>query len=70
MVTALGRKSWYVLLYSLGFFFIGTIRIKQKGQGIALYAPSHGLQEVYYDTDQWKVRQNVTDQYMGTLNET
>nr|APB93354.1 vitellogenin 3 [Ctenopharyngodon idella] len=33
----------------------GTIRIKQKGQGIALYAPSHGLQEVYYDTDQWKI---------------
>ncbi|ROL40725.1 Vitellogenin [Anabarilius grahami] len=33
----------------------GTIRIKQKGQGIALYAPSHGLQEVYYDTEQWKI---------------
>ncbi|XP_048022033.1 vitellogenin isoform X2 [Megalobrama amblycephala] len=33
----------------------GTIRIEKKGQGIALYAPSHGLQEVYCDTDQWKI---------------
>ncbi|XP_043079840.1 vitellogenin [Puntigrus tetrazona] len=33
----------------------GTIRIKQKGQGIALYAPGHGLQEVYYASDQWMV---------------
>uniref|UniRef100_A0A8C1QXD2 Si:dkey-4c23.3 n=1 Tax=Cyprinus carpio TaxID=7962 RepID=A0A8C1QXD2_CYPCA len=33
----------------------GTIRIEQKGQGIALYAPGHGLQEVYYTSDQWMV---------------
>ncbi|KAF4097788.1 hypothetical protein G5714_021796 [Onychostoma macrolepis] len=33
----------------------GTIRIEQKGQGIALYAPGHGLQEVYYANDQWMV---------------
>ncbi|XP_067252451.1 vitellogenin [Chanodichthys erythropterus] len=33
----------------------GSIRIEKKGQGIALYAPSHGLQEVYCDTDQWKI---------------
>ncbi|XP_073699963.1 vitellogenin [Garra rufa] len=33
----------------------GTIRIEQKGQGIALYAPGHGLQEVYYASDQWMV---------------
>ncbi|XP_050959598.1 vitellogenin [Labeo rohita] len=33
----------------------GTIRIEQKRQGIALYAPGHGLQEVYYDSDQWMV---------------
>ncbi|KAG1928327.1 vitellogenin [Pimephales promelas] len=33
----------------------GTIRIEQKGQGVALYAPGHGLQEVYYSSDQWKI---------------
>uniref|UniRef100_A0A673KR31 Vitellogenin-like n=1 Tax=Sinocyclocheilus rhinocerous TaxID=307959 RepID=A0A673KR31_9TELE len=33
----------------------GTIQIEQKGQGIALYAPGHGLQEVYYTSDQWMV---------------
>ncbi|KAL1251197.1 hypothetical protein QQF64_018993 [Cirrhinus molitorella] len=33
----------------------GTIRIEQKGQGIALYAPGHGLQEVYYSSDKWMI---------------
>ncbi|XP_016298359.1 vitellogenin [Sinocyclocheilus anshuiensis] len=33
----------------------GTIQIEHKGQGIALYAPGHGLQEVYYTSDQWMV---------------
>ncbi|XP_016117854.1 vitellogenin-like, partial [Sinocyclocheilus grahami] len=33
----------------------GTIKIEQKGQGIALHAPGHGLQEVYYTSDQWMV---------------
>uniref|UniRef100_A0A8C1QXD4 Si:dkey-4c23.3 n=1 Tax=Cyprinus carpio TaxID=7962 RepID=A0A8C1QXD4_CYPCA len=39
----------------VAFFDVGTIRIEQKGQGIALYAPGHGLQEVYYTSDQWMV---------------
>ncbi|XP_026091760.1 vitellogenin [Carassius auratus] len=33
----------------------GSIRIEQKRQGIALYAPGHGLQEVYYTNDEWMV---------------
>ncbi|XP_034529933.1 vitellogenin 2 [Notolabrus celidotus] len=32
------------------------IQIRQKGQGIALHAPSHGLQEVYFDLNTWKVK--------------
>ncbi len=39
-----------------GFFNPG---IEQKGQGIALYAPCHGLQEVYYASDQWMVSQKM-----------
>lgn len=42
-----------------GFFNAGTIRIEQKGQSIALYVPGHGLQEVYYASDQWMVSQKM-----------
>nr|ADZ57173.1 vitellogenin Ab [Morone saxatilis] len=34
----------------------GQIQIRQRGEGIALYAPSHGLQEVYYDLNALKVK--------------
>uniref|UniRef100_UPI0037E7E08B vitellogenin-2-like n=1 Tax=Semicossyphus pulcher TaxID=241346 RepID=UPI0037E7E08B len=34
----------------------GKIQIRQRGQGIALHAPSHGLQEVYFDLNAWKVK--------------
>ncbi|KAM7011967.1 LOW QUALITY PROTEIN: vitellogenin 2 [Tautogolabrus adspersus] len=34
----------------------GKIQIIQRDQGIALHAPSHGLQEVYFDLNTWKVK--------------
>ncbi|XP_055772178.1 vitellogenin-like [Salvelinus fontinalis] len=34
----------------------GSIKIKRKGEGVSLYAPSHGLQEVYFDKDSWKIK--------------
>uniref|UniRef100_A0A3B4XY36 Vitellogenin-2-like n=1 Tax=Seriola lalandi dorsalis TaxID=1841481 RepID=A0A3B4XY36_SERLL len=34
----------------------GKIQIRQKGEGIALHAPSHGLQEVYFDLNALKVK--------------
>ncbi|TMS20751.1 Vitellogenin-2 [Larimichthys crocea] len=34
----------------------GKIQIRQRGHGIALFAPSHGLQEVYFDLNAWKVK--------------
>ncbi|XP_049442915.1 vitellogenin-2-like isoform X2 [Epinephelus fuscoguttatus] len=34
----------------------GKIQIKQRGEGIALHAPSHGLQEVYLDLNALKVK--------------
>ncbi|XP_071386639.1 vitellogenin-2-like isoform X5 [Centroberyx affinis] len=34
----------------------GKIQIRQRGEGIALHAPSHGLQEVYFDLNTWKVK--------------
>ncbi|XP_051231932.1 vitellogenin-2 [Dicentrarchus labrax] len=34
----------------------GQIQIRQRGEGIALYAPSHGLQEVYFDLNALKVK--------------
>ncbi len=46
-------------VHLLDFFNVGTIQIEQKGQGIALYAPGHGLQEVYYASDQWMVSQKM-----------
>ncbi|KAI7791431.1 putative vitellogenin [Triplophysa rosa] len=33
----------------------GNIQIVKKGQGISLYAPDYGLQEVFYATGQWKI---------------
>uniref|UniRef100_A0A674F735 Vitellogenin n=1 Tax=Salmo trutta TaxID=8032 RepID=A0A674F735_SALTR len=33
-----------------------SIKIKRKGEGISLYAPSHGLQEVYFDKNSWKIK--------------
>ncbi|XP_056132380.1 vitellogenin-2-like [Lampris incognitus] len=32
------------------------IQIKQRGEGIALHAPSHGLQEIYLDRNTFKVK--------------
>ncbi|XP_041646657.1 vitellogenin-1-like [Cheilinus undulatus] len=32
------------------------ILIRPKGEGIAVYAPSHGLHEVYFDKNTWKVK--------------
>ncbi|XP_060889626.1 vitellogenin 2 [Labrus mixtus] len=34
----------------------GKIQIIQRDQGIALHAPSHGLQEVYFDLNTWRVK--------------
>nr|AAZ17416.1 vitellogenin B [Morone americana] len=34
----------------------GQIQIRQRGEGIALYALSHGLQEVYYDLNALKIK--------------
>uniref|UniRef100_A0A4W5M4M8 Uncharacterized protein n=1 Tax=Hucho hucho TaxID=62062 RepID=A0A4W5M4M8_9TELE len=33
-----------------------SIKIRQKGEGLTLSAPSHGLQEVYVDKNSWKVK--------------
>uniref|UniRef100_UPI0037E8BB2B vitellogenin-1-like n=1 Tax=Semicossyphus pulcher TaxID=241346 RepID=UPI0037E8BB2B len=32
------------------------IQIRPKGEGISVYAPSHGLHEVYFDKNSWKVK--------------
>ncbi|XP_060889620.1 vitellogenin-1-like [Labrus mixtus] len=32
------------------------IQISQNGDGISVYAPSHGLQEVFFDKNSWKVK--------------
>lgn len=40
-------------------FISGKIQIRQRGHGIALFAPSHGLQEVYFDLNAWKVIQEI-----------
>ncbi|XP_031719924.1 LOW QUALITY PROTEIN: vitellogenin 2 [Anarrhichthys ocellatus] len=32
------------------------IQIRPKGEGISVYAPSHGLQEVYFDKNSWTVK--------------
>ncbi len=48
-----GRESQVLECFHVhlkGFFNPG---IEQKGQGIALYAPCLGLQEVYYASDPW-----------------
>ncbi|KAM4629838.1 vitellogenin-like [Polymixia lowei] len=34
----------------------GKIQIRPKGEGISVYAPSHGLHEVYFDKNSWKVK--------------
>ncbi|XP_070687930.1 vitellogenin-2-like [Pempheris klunzingeri] len=34
----------------------GKIQIKQRGEGVALHAPSHGLQEVFFDQNTLKVK--------------
>ncbi|MEQ2219118.1 hypothetical protein XENOCAPTIV_012865 [Xenoophorus captivus] len=33
-----------------------SIEIRQSGEGLAVYAPSHGLQEVYFDRKTWKIK--------------
>ena len=37
------------------FWLVGSIQIRQKSQGLSLFAPSHGLQEVYVDKNTWMV---------------
>ncbi|XP_067452954.1 vitellogenin-1-like [Thunnus thynnus] len=32
------------------------IQIRPKGEGISIFAPSHGLHEVYFDRNTWKVK--------------
>ncbi|CAJ1060689.1 vitellogenin-1-like [Xyrichtys novacula] len=32
------------------------IQIRPKGEGISVYAPSHGLHEVYFDKNSWRVK--------------
>ncbi|KAG7282879.1 hypothetical protein CRUP_020717 [Coryphaenoides rupestris] len=32
------------------------IQIRSKGEGISVYAPGHGLHEVYFDQNTWKVK--------------
>lgn len=39
----------------------GKIQLRTRGQGIALHAPSHGLQEVYFDMNTWKVSTDKDD---------
>ncbi|KAL1251198.1 hypothetical protein QQF64_018994 [Cirrhinus molitorella] len=34
----------------------GSIQIREKADGLSLYAPSHGLQEVYFANDLWKIQ--------------
>uniref|UniRef100_A0A667Z737 Vitellogenin-like n=1 Tax=Myripristis murdjan TaxID=586833 RepID=A0A667Z737_9TELE len=34
----------------------GFYKIRPKGEGISVYAPSHGLHEVYFDRNSWKVK--------------
>lgn len=44
------------------FFFSLTakIQIRPLGEGISVYAPSHGLQEVYFDKNSWTVNATLT----------
>ena len=41
-------------LFLLPFITLESILIKKKGEGLSLYAPRLGLQEVYFDKDTWK----------------
>ncbi|XP_043078158.1 vitellogenin-like [Puntigrus tetrazona] len=34
----------------------GSIQIREKADGLSLYAPSHGLQEVYFANGHWKIQ--------------
>ncbi|KAL1006283.1 hypothetical protein UPYG_G00070230 [Umbra pygmaea] len=43
----------------------GSIQIKQKGEGLSLSAQSHGLLEVYFDKDSWKIQ--VVDWMRGKI---
>lgn len=36
-------------------FLTAKIQIRSKGDGISVYAPSHGLHEVYFNKTSWKV---------------
>ncbi|XP_067272222.1 vitellogenin-like [Pseudorasbora parva] len=41
----------------------GSIQIRKNADGLSLYAPSHGLQEVYFAKGNWKIQ--VTDWMKG-----
>lgn len=38
-------------------FILGSIQMRQAGQGVALLAPTHGLQEVFFGDDELRVMQ-------------
>uniref|UniRef100_A0A4W6F862 Uncharacterized protein n=1 Tax=Lates calcarifer TaxID=8187 RepID=A0A4W6F862_LATCA len=39
-----------------GFYTHSLPKIRPKGEGISVFAPSHGLHEVYFDKNSWKVK--------------
>lgn len=49
------NSSYIVYITFMLVITLDKIQIKQRGEGIALHAPSHGLQEVYMDTNTLKV---------------
>lgn len=48
--------AWTKILYTpLLIFPTAKIEIRPIGEGLSIYAPSHGLHEVYFDKNSWKV---------------
>lgn len=47
------------------FCFSAKIQIRPKGEGISVYAPSHGLHEVYFDKNSWMVKATITRDNLG-----
>lgn len=44
-----------LICFFASLFFTESILIKQRADGLALFAPRLGLQEVYLNKDSWKV---------------
>lgn len=60
------KKKTSLLTLSL---FLGQIHIRQRGEGIALYAPFYGLQEIYFEVNALKVKQkNVINSRCNNVN--